>query len=265
MRDVTREIAELQVPDGALGIVWLAQAGFIFKTPAGRTAVVDPYLSDSVERLHGFKRVMASPLSPAGMDVDLYVCTHEHADHLDMDTVAALAPRPGITWAGTPSCQSIFDDLGVPPTRRLVLREGDRYDVAGLRLEAVYADHGVLSPDPVGVILDVDGIRVYHMGDTSYHPEKLGSIRANGIDVIIPPINGAFGNLTGQEAAWAARDVGARVAIPCHFWMFVEHNGDPAAFLAAMGRDAPEVRPTPMTQGEIYTYVKRDHVALHDP
>ena len=50
------------VPNGSLGLWWLGQAGFAFKTPAGRIVYVDPYLSDAVERLHGFKRLSLSPI-----------------------------------------------------------------------------------------------------------------------------------------------------------------------------------------------------------
>jgi L-ascorbate 6-phosphate lactonase len=76
------------------------------------------------------------------------------------------------------------------------------------------------------------------------------------IDVIMPPINGAFGNLDGVEAAKLANDAGAKVAIPCHFWMFVEHNGDPAQFMEACKEYAPDVQPRLMSQGELFLYKK---------
>ena len=36
------------------------------------------------------------------------------------------------------------------------------------------------------------------------------------------------GNFTGPEAARLARDIGARVAVPCHYDMFEFNTADPA-------------------------------------
>ena len=38
------------------------------------------------------------------------------------------------------------------------------------------------------------------------------------------------------------------------YWMFAEHNGDPAQFLAACKQHAPGVQPRLMSQGELYMY-----------
>ena len=63
-------------------------------------------------------------------------------------------------------------------------------------------------------------------------------------------------NLDGVEAAKLARDAGAKVAIPSHFWMFVEHNGDPAQFMEACKEHAPDVQPLLMSQGELFVCKK---------
>ena len=52
MPDLAKAIADLRVPAGALGIFWLAQAGFAFKTPSSQIIYVDPYLTDYVERMY---------------------------------------------------------------------------------------------------------------------------------------------------------------------------------------------------------------------
>ncbi|MBN1685752.1 MAG: hypothetical protein JW852_03810, partial [Spirochaetales bacterium] len=72
----------------------------------------------------------------------------------------------------------------------------------------------------------------------------------------IPPINGAFGNLDGITAAKLARDCRAKVAIPCHYWMFAEHGGSPAQFLESCKEYAPEVEAKLMEQGELFVYGK---------
>jgi len=55
-------IATREVPEGSLALYWLCQAGFAFKTGAGQIVYIDPYLSEVVERLIGFKRMMTSPI-----------------------------------------------------------------------------------------------------------------------------------------------------------------------------------------------------------
>ncbi len=75
-----------------------------------------------------------------------------------------------------------------------------------------------------------------------------------GTDIIIPPINGAYGNLDAPAAARLAGLSGARIAIPCHFWMFAEHGGSPAQFLDACKELAPGTRPHLMSVGEMLLY-----------
>jgi L-ascorbate metabolism protein UlaG (beta-lactamase superfamily) len=50
-----------KVGPGQLAIYWLCQAGFVFKS-ASVVVYIDPYFSDVVERIVGFKRMMACPL-----------------------------------------------------------------------------------------------------------------------------------------------------------------------------------------------------------
>ena len=64
-------------------------------------------------------------------------------------------------------------------------------------------------------------------------------VRPFAVDVALLPINGraperrVAGNLDGPEAARLARDVGARLAVPCHYEMFTFNTAPPDAFLAA--------------------------------
>ncbi len=57
MLNLKLELDRAEVPAGGVGLYWLGQAGFAFRTAAGRRIFLDPYLSDACERLHGFKRL----------------------------------------------------------------------------------------------------------------------------------------------------------------------------------------------------------------
>ena len=254
-------IKELRVEPGSLAIFWLAQAGFVYKTPGGTIVYVDAYLSDCVHRLlsgerYGFKRIMPPALELDEVVADVVVCTHSHADHFDYDAIPVLARKPRIHFVAAPDCAVEFEKLGVPADRYTIIHVGQTLTFGDVSLSGVYADHGALAPDALGVIVQSGDIKAWQVADTAYRPDQWQDIFAAGIDVIIPPINGAYGNLDGVEAARLARDAHAKIAIPCHFWMFAEHNGNPAQFLDACKELASEVEPRLMSQGELFVYKK---------
>jgi L-ascorbate 6-phosphate lactonase len=254
-------VRNTKVGPNKLAIFWISQAGFVYKTPGGTVIYIDPYLTDCVHRLYpdygyGFKRIMGTPIEPQEVEADFVVSTHSHPDHFDFDAIPVLARNPAIHFVGAPDCRAEYDKLGVPRERYTILEEGQTLELDDFSLTGAYADHGEQAPEALGVVLSVGAIKVWQVGDTAYRPENWRSVFDLGIDVIIPPINGAFGNLDGVEAAKLAHDAGARVAIPSHFWMFVEHNGDPAQFMEACKEHAPAAQPVLMSQGELFVYKK---------
>jgi len=254
--NLAQRIRETHVQAGHLAIFWLAQAGFVLKTPAGKVIYIDPYLTDSVHRqlghlLYGFKRMVPALMTPEEVEADVLVCTHAHEDHLDVDLIPIVARNPRTHFVGAPDCRPKFAGLGLPAGRYTIINQGQTVDFGDFSVTGVYADHGELAPDALGVLLRTDGITVWQVGDTAYRPDKWQDVFRQGIDVILPPINGAFGNLNAVEAARLAGDARARVAVPCHFWMFAEHGGNPAQFLDACKELAPEVRPVLLSPGEL--------------
>jgi L-ascorbate 6-phosphate lactonase len=250
MGNLAARIAEETIEKGCLGIYWLAQAGFVFKTPANKLVYVDPYLSDFVERLVGFKRMMLCPIAAEEVVADLVVCTHEHPDHLDLDALPIVAKNPRTHFAGPIECIKEFEKLGIEENRCHLLEEGKRITVDDVNVRGVFADHGELAPDALGVVLDLEGIKVYHTGDTAYRPEQFKAVIDMHPDILIPCINGTYGNLNSEEAALLTRAIGPQLAIASHFWMFVEHNGNPKSYLEACARLAPEVEAVVMKPGE---------------
>ena len=101
MSHLATTIATREVPEGSLALYWLCQAGFAFKTSAGQIVYIDPYLSDVVERLVGFKRMMTSPIQAEEVAADLIICTHEHLDHMDVDALPVTCREPA-----NPFCRS---------------------------------------------------------------------------------------------------------------------------------------------------------------
>ena len=106
----------------------------------------------------------------------------------------------------------------MPEDRYTIIHEGETLTYGDVSLTGVYADHGDLAPEALGVLVQSGDIKVWQVADTAYRPDKWQEIFAAGVDVIMPPINGAYGNLDGVEAAKLAHD--AR-----------RQGGDPVPFL----------------------------------
>ena len=256
-------ITELSVSPGSLGIIWLGQAGFVFKTSDNHLIYIDIYLSDSCASTPGgsvqFKRIFPSLLEAQDITEGLIVATHNHEDHFDTESIQIISSiSPKVQFAGPISCTRALKELEVNSDKIHLLEIGKISQFEGFSLHAVYADHGEHEPDAIGVVLEADGVKVYHTGDTCYCPEQMSEVIALKPDIIIPCINGAFGNLNGIEANRLADDVGAKVAIPSHFWLFVGQNltvqGLPATFLKACEQHAPNTKPKILSIGEPYIY-----------
>jgi L-ascorbate 6-phosphate lactonase len=249
-----KAFADYHAGKGELAIVWLGQAGFLFKDSAGFSLAVDPYLTDSVERIWGFKRLMAPVASPEEFVPDILAVTHFHEDHLDIDAMPAILNNKKTLLLAPSSCIERIKPLDVPASAYRTFNNGDIFTRDGLRLEAVYADHGDMVPDPIGLLVEMEGIKIYLTGDTAYVPESMKRAIDYKPDLLIAPVNGANGNMNGEEAARLAVDCGVKTVIPCHFWTFAEHLGNPQDFKDCTTVIAPDVQALMMCQGEIIRF-----------
>ena len=127
---------------------------------------------------------------------------------------------------------------------------GDKVDMGDATLTAVRCDHGEGTPHAVGLLFEIEGKKIYMMGDTAYRPDWLDDEAIKGVDLLILPINGAFGNLDSVQAAKVVRALNPKMAVPCHYWNFAQHYGSPYEFMTEMENNCPDVPYTLMRQGE---------------
>jgi len=238
------------VPENSLALFYLAQAGFALKTSRGTIAYLDPYFSDCCERCFGFRRMIPALIAPDDLVPAIVASTHSHFDHFDIDALPLLARERHTHFVGSPDCAEVYAQAGLAPGRATILSEGEATTIGDVRLRAVYADHGDLAPEAIGLVVETEGLTVYDVGDSAYRPERILTSLGGPVDVMIAPINGAFGNLDADEACRLAEVVRPRLVIASHFWMFVEHGGDPAGFLAAAEDLAPEIAAMVLAPGE---------------
>ena len=73
-------------------IQFLGQSGYLLETENSRI-IIDPYLSDSVNHAFGRPRLLPIPIDPRDISCNAVICTHNHLDHLDIDTVSQISDR----------------------------------------------------------------------------------------------------------------------------------------------------------------------------
>ena len=169
--------------------------------------------------------------------------------YLDPDSVPALMENGKTRLIGAKDVKAECDALGL--TEKLTfISVGDRVTDGDFTVTAMPCDHGELAPDALGLLIEIGGKRIYSMGDTCYRPDLLIDPRLQDLDLLILPINGAFGNLNEEEAARVIATLKPKLAIPCHVWNFAEHGGNPGLFQEKMKEIAPDRAYTLMRQGE---------------
>ena len=258
MSKMSEEILSVEVPADSVRLWWLGQAGFAFKTPQRTIVYADPYLSDAAERLGGFKRLSLPPIASEDVRTELVVLTHEHADHLDPDALPVIARNnPRCRFAAPVGCAKGLAEAGIAADRILILRPNQAHNLGALVIHTAPADHGDDSPSALALLLDFLGVRVLLTGDTSLRLGLFEPLLGRKPNVVLPCINGVFGNMNHVDAARLVAQAKPRYAVPCHYWTFAEQGaGDPGGFVHACGHFCPAVHALLLKPGEGFTVTK---------
>jgi L-ascorbate 6-phosphate lactonase len=268
-------LATARPEPGGLLVFALGQSGYALR---GQDTLmfIDPWLSTELEEQEGVTRPAPPPIRPEEITAADVVCiTHEHVDHLDRRTVAAIADQvAGAVFVAPAPILGLVEAAGVDRGRILGVRAGETVEAAGARVTGVPAAHE-LAPDAfggyrfwldvhgehraLGYLVELDGHRLFHAGDTIWWPGLEEELRRLAPDVAILPINGRdamreaqglWGNLMASEAAALAAAAGVKTALPCHFDGVGGNLGDPDAFVAALAEAGPAIEPHVLHPGE---------------
>ena len=236
---------------------WLGQSGFLLGWN-DKYLLFDPYLSDSLTNKYAgtdkpHVRMSRRVVDPARLEfVDVVTSSHTHTDHLDRETLVALGhANPGLVLAApSANFEFICDRLsGEGPEAVNTFRDGYSEEVHGFNLTGVAAAHEERRHEGrwgydiyLGFVAQFGPFAVYHSGDTVLYDGLVERLRPFKIDVALLPINGrdserrVAGNLWGREAAWLAKEIGAKLVIPCHYDMFEFNTATPDEFVAECKR-----------------------------
>jgi L-ascorbate metabolism protein UlaG (beta-lactamase superfamily) len=251
-------LRELPTGAGRVPITWFGQAGFALRSSTA-TLLIDPFLSPHEARLYESNQ---PPSATTG--IDLVLCSHEHLDHFDPDGAPEIAKAsPGATFVVPAPIADMVSEAGIPRDRVLGVQPGEVHELQGITLRPVPARHGVTMDDAygfgeelsgglirfVGFVIEMDGVRIYHSGDTIHYVGMEATLEAHRPHVTLLPINGRhaereargiIGNLNEYEAAWLAATIGAETLVPMHHDLFTRNLGSAARVVEAA---AEEERP----------------------
>ena len=234
----------------SLTVTFAGQAGFILEDAAGYRVGIDLYLSNCCERYFGFKRLMPYLYNPQELQLDLLVATHAHYDHFDPDSVPLLMGDGKTQLVCARDVREEAERLHLDGSKITYLGHGEQFENGSICIRALACDHGELAPDALGLLITFGGKTIYITGDTAYREDIFSDPAVHGVDLLILPINGAFGNLNEAQAAAAAGMVRPALTVPCHYWNFAEHGGNPDLFAKAMQTTQSEVPYLLMRPGE---------------
>jgi L-ascorbate metabolism protein UlaG (beta-lactamase superfamily) len=254
LNDVRRAVA-----DGSRKLWWLGQSGFLVVN-RGRALVLDPYLSDSLtskyagtEKPH--VRITEQVVDPVALGalgvINAVTSSHNHTDHLDAETLSPLlASNPDANLVVPAANRNfVIERLGAGVAARLVEVDAETSaTAAGIQFHGIAAAHNMVERDSagrckfLGYVIRWDELTLYHSGDTMLHDGLVPALKPFAIDVALLPINGdrperrVAGNLDGRQAAQLAHEIGARLAVPCHFDLFEFNTASPDEFVAECQR-----------------------------
>ncbi|MDR3622088.1 MAG: MBL fold metallo-hydrolase [Paludisphaera borealis] len=266
--DLAREIAETTVPPGSLAVWWLGQSGYLLKSRSGLLAV-DLYLSEHLTRKYEATdrphvRMTRSPILGEDLrGIDLILASHKHSDHLDPGSASALLnASPAAVLALPEAIREYAHGLGLPDDRLVGLDVGATFECAGFRVRAIASAHEGVDRDAagrypyLGFVIESDGLRLYHSGDTLLYEGLAEALGAERFDMLFLPINGrdpargVAGNMSAAEAVDLAVRIGPRFVVPHHYDMFTFNTVPVGLFEAEAGRLPAGTSPRVLRCGE---------------
>ena len=265
-----------ELTNNQVGLFYLGQEGFLFKYQ-NTYLLIDPYLSDYVDQncctdTVKWVRRYPAPISAEEFDfVDYVLCTHEHYDHADPETLSKLAKiNSKAKFIAPESIKNTLLSYGIAPDRFVGAIADEVLDLNECKVIPVPAAHEELRTDENGNYCDMGykivlgDITIYHGGDCCIY-EGLTE-RLMNVDILMVPVNGRsyykryiediIGNMTCEEAIILAKETKADMIVPMHYDLYDCNRINPAEFVDCLFTMNPSQKFHMFAPGEVYIYQK---------
>ncbi len=207
------------------------------KTFEMKKGLVVDWLGHSSVGIYGKKIIYIDPFSDVlkgdEKKADLIISTHGHGDHFDAKAINALS-KEGTCVMVKSGCKT-----GRLSSNRIIeLEINDAKTFGDVEIKTIHAYNTkrFMSPGTpfhpigfgMGVILVVEGSRLYYAGDTDFI-EPMNDLKDEKIDVAFLPIGGTF-TMDIDEATEAVLAIEPKMVIPVHYNHIKGTEANPAEF-----------------------------------
>ena len=205
-------------------ITWIGHSAL--KLEGSKTVFIDPFLSGNPVASMGLAHVTRA---------DVVVVTHDHGDHLG--DAHAICKKTGATLV---SIHEIAEAAAKEGVKAEGMNVGGTVTVAGVAVSLVPAIHTAgLGGTATGTVVEIDGKKVYHAGDTGLTMEMQLIGEMYQPDIGFLPIDGRF-NMSSRLAAKGVELLKIPKVVPFHYGTFPLVQSSPEEFKRLVG-DKSEV------------------------
>ncbi len=195
------------IEEMAQKIKWLGHASF--RIDSHKTIYFDPYQIKE------------------GPKADIILVSHDHFDHCSPEDVAKIQKQETVIITEKGAANKLSGDVRV-------LDPGVNIEIDDVIIETVPAYNVDKDFHPrknawLGFIVEVDGTRIYHTGDSDFIPE----MKDFKVDIAFLPVSGTY-VMSADQAVKAALAIEPKLAIPMHYGAIVGDEGDANRFKEAL-------------------------------
>jgi L-ascorbate metabolism protein UlaG (beta-lactamase superfamily) len=189
--------------------------------------------------LTGSRKVLIDPFieggSVAGTDPDIVAVTHGHADHMG-ETVAIHKKTVAISEVAKYLMKKGLEAEGMNIGGTIVV-DGVTFTMTPALHSSVIeeAGPGFAGGAAAGFVIGMDGLKVYHAGDTGLFSDMKLIGELYHPDIALLPIGGRY-TMGVAEAMIAANYIGAKTVIPIHYNTWDKIAADPLVLKKALER-----------------------------